>query len=149
MQDIQKPVKPIQFTKGAFTMAKKIQAWTEFGPRLEPTNPMEQDELIEQITIATNQSRGSVLAVLSELDVQIESALKSGRIIHLPNGTHYKPTGKKDGSVNIDVRVNPALYDRVNAGFRGKWINGANIDKSEAEIMELWNKAHPSDLIEA
>ena len=129
-------------------MAKKIQAWTEFGPRLEPTIPMEWEELIEHITIATNQSRGSVLAVLSELDVQLESALKSGRIVHLPNGTNYKPTGKKDGSVDINVRVNPALYDHVNASFRGKWINGANIGKTEAEIIEQWDKAHPGDPIE-
>jgi hypothetical protein len=128
-------------------MAVAIQAWKEFGPRLEPTNPMKEAELIENIISATNQSRGSVLAVLSELDVQIEHALKSGRIVHLPNGTHYRPTGKKDGSINCDVRVDPGLYDRVNAGFRGKWINGANIGKNEAEIIELWNKAHPEDPI--
>ena len=129
-------------------MAKKIQAWVEFGPRLEPTGPMKEDELIENIIAATNQSRGSVLAVLAELDVQIEVALKSGRIVHLPNGTHYKPTGKKDGSVDCDVRVSPALYDRVNSGFRGKWINASNIGKSEAEIIEQWNKAHPDDPID-
>ena len=122
-------------------MAKKIQAWTEFGPRLEPANPVSSDEPIENIVAATNQSRGSVLAVLAELDVQIESALKAGRIVHLPNDTHYKPTGKKDGSVNINVRVN--------AGFHGKWINAKNIGKSEAEIIALWNEAHPDDKVEA
>ena len=37
---------------------------------------------------------------------------------------------------------------RVNAGFRGKWINGENIGKSEAEIIALWNKAHPDDPVE-
>ncbi|MGE5606074.1 MAG: hypothetical protein ACM3YE_10315 [Bacteroidota bacterium] len=126
-------------------MAKKIQAWTEFRPRLEPIPPMKSEELIENIVAATNQSRGSVQAVLSELDVQIESGLKAGRIVHLPNGTHYQPTGKKDGSINIDVRVNPDLDKRINAGFRGKWINGENIGKSEEEIIALWNEAHPDD----
>ena len=58
-------------------MAKKIQAWAEFGPRLEPADPMTGDELIENIITATNQSRGSVLAVLAELDTQIEAGLKS------------------------------------------------------------------------
>jgi hypothetical protein len=129
-------------------MAKKIQAWVEFGPRLEPTSPMKEDEIIENIIAATNQSRGSVLAVLAELDAQIESALKNGRIVHLPNGAHYRPIGKKDGSVDCDVRVSPALYARVNAGFRGKWINAANIGKNEAEIIALWNTAHPDDPIE-
>jgi nucleoid DNA-binding protein len=129
-------------------MAKKIQAWTEFRPRLESTNPMTSKELIENIIAATNQSRGSVQAVLSELDVQIESALKSGRIVQLPNSTHYQPIGKKDGSVNIKVRVNPELDKRINAEFRGKWINSANIGKSEEEIIALWNEAHPEDPIE-
>ncbi|NLW46497.1 MAG: hypothetical protein GXY86_04060 [Firmicutes bacterium] len=68
-------------------MAKKIQAWTEFRPRLESTNPMTSKELIENIIAATNQSRGSVQAVLSELDVQIESALKSGA--HCPITKQY------------------------------------------------------------
>ena len=129
-------------------MAKKIQAWVKFGPRIELAPPMKSEELIENLIAATNQSRGSVLAVLSELDVQVESALKAGRIIHLPNGTHYEPTGKKNGSINIDVRVNPDLDKRVNAGFRGKWINAENIGKSEAEIIALWNEAHPDDPIE-
>ena len=129
-------------------MAKKIQAWTEFGPRLELTDPMTRDELIENIIAATNQSRGSVLAVLSELDVQIEAGLKAGRIVQMPNGTHYKPTGKRDGSVNIDVRVNPDLDKRVNIDFRGKWRNGGSIGMTEAEIIALWDEAHPDDPVE-
>ncbi len=130
-------------------MAKKIQAWTEFGPRIELAATMTSNELIENILAATNQSRGSVLAVLSELDVQIEAGLKSGRIIHLPNGTHYEPIGKKDGSIDINVRVNPDVDKRVNSEFCGKWINSANIGKSQDEIISLWNEAHPDDLVEA
>ncbi len=128
-------------------MATKIEAWVAFGPRLEPAQPMECEELIENIVAATNQSRGSVLAVLAELDVQIESGLKAGRIVQLPNGTHYRPIGKREGGIDITVRVNPDVDKRVNAGFRGKWINAENIGKTEAEIIALWNQAHPSDLI--
>jgi len=50
--------------------------------------------------------------------------------------------------VNIKVRVNPELDKRINAEFRGKWINNANIGKSEEEIIALWNEAHPEDLVE-
>jgi hypothetical protein len=128
-------------------MAKKIQAWVEFGPRLEPTDPMTGEELIENIVAATNQSRGSVLAMLAELDVQLEAGLKAGRIVQLPNGTHFKPTGKKDGAVEVDVRVNPDLVRRINAGFRGKWRNANNIGKGESEIVAQWNAAHPDDPI--
>ena len=129
-------------------MAKKIQAWTEFGPRLEPSDPLTPEGLIERIVLATNQSRGSVKAVLDELDVQIELALKEGSIVQLPNGTHFKPTGKKDGSIEVDVRVNPAVVRNVNTGFRGKWRNAENIGKDEAAIFALWNTKYPEDHIE-
>lgn len=129
-------------------MTNKIKAWTKFGPRLEPTRPMNDEELIENIVMVTNQSRGSVLAVLSELDVQLASGLKSGRVVHLPNGTHYRPVGKKDGKVDIQVRVNPQVNKNVNDNFRGKWRNADNIGKSESEIIAIWNEAFPEEPIE-
>lgn len=128
-------------------MAKKIQAWAAYGPKIALGDAMKKEELIENIIAATNQSRGSVLAVLSELDVQIEAGLKAGRIVQLPNGTHFEPIGKKDGSVDIGVRVNPDLDKKVNAGFRGTWVNSGNIGKTEAEIIALWNEEHPDDQI--
>lgn len=128
-------------------MAKKIQAWAAYGPKIQLGKPMTSEEIIENIVAATNQSRGSVLAVLAELDVQSESGLKAGRIVQMPNGTHYEPIGKKDGSINIGVRVNPDLDKKVNAGFRGTWLNSENVNKTEAEIIALWNQDHPEDLI--
>jgi hypothetical protein len=130
-------------------MAKKIEAWVEYGPRLESATPMEGEELIEQITVGSNESVSSAYAVLTFLDKVLEQALKAGRIVHLPNGMHFRPVGKKDGSIEISVRVNPDLLKRVNAEFHGKWVNAQNIGKSEAEIIALWNAGHPEDLIEA
>ena len=128
-------------------MAKKIQAWATYGPRIALGDPMTEEDIIENIVAATNQSKGSVLAVLAELDVQLEAGLKAGRIVRLPNGTRFEPTGKKDGSININVRVQADLDKKVNAGFRGKWVNSENIGKEEAEIVALWNEAHPDDLV--
>jgi hypothetical protein len=129
-------------------MAKKIQAWKEFGPRLEPADPVTTEGLIERIVQGANQTRGSVKAILDELDAQTEIGLKEGRVVQLPNGTHFGLTGKKDGSIEVDVRVNPDMVKRVNGTFRGKWRNGENIGKNEQEIMALWNAKHPDDPIE-
>ena len=129
-------------------MAKKIQAWVAYGPRIELTKPMTEEELTENVVAATNQSKGSLMASLAEMDVQIESALKAGRIVHLPNGMHLEPVGKKDGTVEIHVRVSPDLVKRVNDNFRGTWRNAQNIDKTEAEIIALWDADNPTDLIE-
>ena len=129
-------------------MATKIEAWVKFGPRLEPSDAITPEGLIERIVMATSQSRGSVKAILDELDVQVEIGLKEGHIVQLPNGTHFKPTGKKDGSIEVNVRVNPRMVRNINNGFRGIWRNAENIGKIEAEIIALWNAAHPDNLIE-
>jgi hypothetical protein len=89
-----------------------------------------------------------VLAVLSELDVQLQAGLKAGRIVQLPNGTHYEPVGKRDGSMDIKVRVGPEVDKKVNNNFRGKWANAANKGASEADIFAQWDAAHPEDPVE-
>ena len=129
-------------------MATKIEAWVEFGPRLAPSDAITPEGLIERIVMATSQSRGSVKAILDELDVQLEIGLKEGHIVQLPNGTHFKPTGKRDGSIEVNVRVNPRIVRNINNGFRGAWRNAENIGKIEAEIIALWNAAHPDNPIE-
>ena len=40
-------------------MAKKIQAWATYGPRIQLGDPMTGDEIIENIVGGTNQSKGS------------------------------------------------------------------------------------------
>lgn len=89
-----------------------------------------------------------MLAVLSELDVQLQAGLKAGRIVQLPNGTHYEPVGKRDGSMDIKVRVGPEVDKKVNNNFRGKWANAANKGASEADIFAQWDAAHPEDPVE-
>ncbi len=129
-------------------MAKKIQAWRAYGPRIDKGDVVSQEEFIEHITAGTNQSKGSILAVLSEQDVQIESALRAGRIIRLPNGMRLEPVGTKDGWIEVHVRVSSEMVARINATFRSKWINSEYIGKGEAEIMNRWNAEHPEDPIE-
>ena len=104
---------------------------------------MQPAEVVENVIKVTNQSKGSVLAVLSELDVQILAGLKAGRIVKLPNGTRYEPVGKKDGSINIVVHVDKELENQVNAFFEGDWINGDHIGWTETKMIEHWNKENP------
>jgi len=130
-------------------MAHKVQAYATYGPRIKSASVMSAEEFVEQLVISTNQSRGSLLAMLAELEAISENALKSGRIVKLPNGMTLRPTMKRNGRIEIAVRVNPAMTRRVNADFRGKVINPGNIGKSEAEIIALWNRDHPDNPIEA
>jgi hypothetical protein len=128
-------------------MAKKIKMWAELGPKLAKTDPITGEDVIEQLVQATNQTRGSILGVLSELDEVILQGLRNGRIVQLPNGTHYQPYGKKDGSIKVRIHLNKRLKGQI-AAHRARWENGSNIGKSEEEMIALWNEAYPDDPIE-
>ena len=129
-------------------MAKKIQAWRAYGPRLKLRDPITSTELTRSLIEHTNQTKGTVLGVLSELDVVIEEALKAGRPVRLPNGIIYTPVIKNDGSITIKVRVPRDMTKRVGAEFTGPIENRENIGIEEAEVIARWNAAHPTDLIE-
>lgn len=129
-------------------MPQKIRAWVEYGPRLAPIMPVDEDTVINNTVLNTNQSRGSVLAVLAESDKEVEAGLKDGRAVHLPNGTIYRPVAKKDGSIEIKVRVSPEMVRRINTEFKGRFINADNKGKTDEEIFALWDADHPTDPIE-
>jgi hypothetical protein len=52
-------------------------------------------------------------------------------------------------TVNVAVRTTPRVIKRVNAEFRGQWVNAENIGISEEDFIALWNAAHPDDPIES
>jgi hypothetical protein len=129
-------------------MAHKVQAFAAYGPRLKPADPMSAEEFTERLILGTNQTRGSLQAVLFEMEAISEIALKEGRIVKLPNGMHLRPVMKRDGRIEIRVSVSRELTRRVNGGFRGEIINKGNIGKSEQEIDALWAANHPDDPLE-
>jgi hypothetical protein len=109
---------------------------------------MTGEAVIEELVLYTNQSRGSVIGLLAELDGVIERALTEGHIVQLPNGMHFRPTMQRDGTIDVCVRINPDVLQRINARFRGRVRNAANMGKSEAEVIALWDEDHPDDPVE-
>ncbi len=129
-------------------MAKKIKMWQELGPRLAPVPALEAEEIIEELIATTNQTRGSILAIMAELDVSLERAFKAGRRVHMPNGMIFRPVGKKDGSIIVKGYISSRMARSIKAEKRAKWINAENIGKSEPEMIVIWNELHPDDPIE-
>ena len=123
----------------------KVKSWC---PRLAKTDPVDAEEVIELLVATTNQTRGSLLAILSELDVILERSLKTGRTVKLPNGTTFRPVGKKDGSLSIKTRFSTRMSKAISIGQSARWINADNIGKTEDEMIVIWNELHPDDPIE-
>ena len=89
-----------------------------------------------------------MLGLLSELDVILEESLKAGRSVKLPNGTIFRPVGKKDGSISVKVYLGKRMTKSIAAEQHAQWINAKNIGKSQDEMIQLWNEAHPDNLID-
>jgi hypothetical protein len=128
-------------------MAYHIQAWKKHGPRVVNPKTMESKEFINRLTRGVNQTKGTTLSFLAELDDILVESLQIGRGVKLPNGWTISVSGKKDGTVEINVSVGKEMQDRVNADFNGEWINAQNIGKTNEEICGIWNEDNPNDQI--
>ena len=129
-------------------MAKKIQVWRLYGPRLAAVLPVDSKEFVFQVTKGVNQTRSTMTSLLEEMTDVLVQNLQVGRTTKLSNGWTFKPVGKKDGSIEIHVTLGKAMTNAVNSDFRGKWINAQNINKTERDLVEMWNAEHPEDQIE-
>ncbi len=129
-------------------MAKKIRMWRELGPQLKQQPTIGPVEVVESLISTTNQTKGSILAVLAELDVFLVNSLKAGRAVRLPNGMTFRPIGKKDGAIEIKLSLPKEMHKKINAEQRARWLNAGHIDKTEAELIAIWNQVHPDDPIE-
>lgn len=129
-------------------MAKRIQMWKELGPQIESGSPMDPEEVIEELIGTTNQTKGSLLGLLAELDRVTVKALRFGRRVKLPNGLRFRPVGKRDGSIVIKIEYGVRIKENVNTNPHVKWKNAKNIGLSDEEMVALWNELYPDDPIE-
>ena len=74
--------------------------------------------------------------------------LLEGRPVHTGVAI-YTPSIGLDGSFEINVKVDPRLLNGLNTkdAFSGTIVNAENIGKSSAELVAMWNAAHPDNLV--
>ncbi len=127
-------------------MAHRIQAVTAYRPRLVLAEAASEEKYMEQITRRTTLSAGVVKNVQeSEVETLI-GLLLEGRPVHTGIAI-YTPNIDLDGDLEIKVRVDKRLVRALNAAgaFQGRIHNAANIGKSAADLVEMWNEANPND----
>jgi len=129
-------------------MAKLIQAFSKYCPKIglgEAANPKRFMELITQ---RTTLSAGVVKNVQeSEVETLI-GLLKEGRSVHTGIAI-FRPTIDAQGNLSVSVRVDKRITAALNVpgAFTGKVNNGANTGKTTAEFVGMWNEDHPEDMI--
>ena len=129
-------------------MAQLIQAFSKFCPKLELGEPADPKRFMELITQRTTLSAGVVKNVQeSEVETLI-GLLKEGRSVHTGIAI-FRPTIDAEGNLSVSVRVDKRITSALNVpgAFTGKVNNGANIGKSTEDFVQMWNEAHPEDII--
>ncbi len=130
-------------------MAKLIQAIHEFGPRLALGRTAQTAEIAEMIASRTSMNEGEVANALSELKAALLFFAKQGSPIKLEGLGTFTPSIDLEGTLDLGLRLDTSIDSALNisGAFKGDILNRENIGKTSAELKELWNKAHPTDLI--
>lgn len=128
-------------------MATKLKAVGAYRPKIKLGATVQKEELIRYIAGRTGLNEGAVDYVLRELRDAIIFYGQAGRGVKIEGLGSYLPNIGLNGVFNVDYRLDPALKHGLNASgaFTGDIENKAHIGKTAAELVALWNQAHPDD----
>jgi hypothetical protein len=129
-------------------MAKLIQAFSAYGPRIDLMEAADPQRFMELITQRTTLSTGVVKNVQESEVETLTGLLKEGRSVHTGIAI-FRPTIDAQGNLSVSVRVDRRIISALNVpgAFTGKVNNSANIGLSTEQMVDLWNEEHPADLI--
>lgn len=130
-------------------MANKIVAINAYRPKLVLRPTVELKELVDYIAGRTGLNKGEIQMVLSELSAGVQFFNKQGQGVKLPGLGTYLPSIDLDGTLSISHRTDKEISNALNApaAFRGEIANRENIGKTSDDLVALWNKDHPDDLV--
>jgi hypothetical protein len=130
-------------------MAKLIQAFSAFGPRIDLMDAADPQRYMELITRRTTLSAGVVKNVQESEVETLTSLLKEGRPVHTGIAI-FTPTIDLEGKLSVSVRVDKRIISALNVpgSFTGRINNSANIGMTSAEMAALWNEENPNNPIE-
>jgi hypothetical protein len=130
-------------------MAKKIQAINKYCPKVKLGKTVQLKELVEYIADRTGLNKGDIQLALSELSSAVQFFNKRGEGVKLEGLGIYQPKIDLAGKFSIRHIVDTEIVNALNAGgsFSGEIINRENIGKTPDDLVELWNKENPADIV--
>lgn len=142
--------KQILFSSKESMMAKRINAIAAFRPRIDKGNTVRKAELVRALARATGLNESTVDLVIDELRDHLVSFCRMGRAVKIDGLGTYTPGIRLDGVLQINYRPDPFLNKGLNlpGTFTGTVINNQNVGKTSDDLVDLWNTANPSDLVQ-
>ena len=128
-------------------MAVQIAAVQAFRPRLNLGPSVGLKDVVNMISARTGLNKGELQNALSELSEVVQFYNKQGKGVKLDGLGTYLPTINTKGKFSISHRLDKEIENALNTpgAYSGEIINRENIGKTTAELVALWNEAHPED----
>jgi hypothetical protein len=130
-------------------MANLITAINANRPKLVLGSTVKMRELVEYISGRTGLNKGDLQIALSELSAAIIFFCKRGQGVKLDGLGTYLPSIDTQGELSISHRLDSEIKNTLNArgAYLGEIQLRENIGKTKEEFIEMWNKAHPENIV--
>ena len=131
-------------------MAKMIQAYRRYGPRITLGAAVELDEMSAYISESTGLDKHEIRMVLGKLEDTILHYARQGRGVKLEGILSLWPTINTKGKLSFGRRFAAALGKALNNMdlFRARIENYEHRDWTEEDYRNAWNAEFPDDPIE-
>jgi hypothetical protein len=131
-------------------MAKMIQAFRSYGPKLKRNPTIKLNQVAEWMAMRTGLNKSEVLMVLQELSDAVLFYNRQGTPVKFPGLGIFRPSINRHGVFKVNLRADAALKKGLNApdAYTGVIENKDHIGMDNAEYKALWDADHPDDPLE-
>jgi hypothetical protein len=127
-------------------MAKLIQAFSAYGPKIDLMDAADPNRFMELLTQRTTLSTGVVKNVQESEVETLTGLLKEGRPVHTGVAI-FTPTIDAQGNLSVSVRVDKRITSALNVpgAFTGRINNSGNIGTKNTPITRSNWDQHPNN----
>ena len=131
-------------------MAKRINAIRKYQPRIVLERTLSTEEIVRFIEARTALNEGEIVNVLIELNHALCHFTFQGHSVALHGLGTFRPGLRLDGHFQMNVRIDKSIRKAMNVpgAFQGAVVNRENIGKTTQDLIALWNRDHPENLVD-
>jgi hypothetical protein len=140
----------VAILKGGSTMANKIQAINAYRPRFKKGRKVDKDDIARWLEDRTLLTEGQARAGITDLAKAAKFYLLEHRDVEIVGLGKLVLELGLDGEVRLSLRVEPDFMADLVADLKvdSETVENAdNIGKTSEELFDIWDAAHPDDLI--
>lgn len=131
-------------------MSKKLPVLSQLRPKIISQNLVDLEGMSGRMSKNTTYNPQEIYSILRLYVDESNKALQAGETVKIDGLVSMTPNMKVGGEVDITLRGDRAAIAALNnptLWTADKIANHANLSKSSDELIAMWNKDHPDDLV--